>query len=153
MRIDVRKATLDDARAVAANMTERHKAETAALSNLEGDELVEALAERFENGVCATAGGRPVAVGEVFTARPNVASLGLLTTDDFPYAALRFTKFLRDGLFVALRAQGVHRIECVTMADFDAARRWLRTLGLEEEAKLRRYGRDGEDFVQFAWVA
>ena len=85
-------------------------------------------------------------------ARPNVASLGLMATDRFPEVSLPFTRYLRDGLFVALRANGIHRIECVTMADFTGAHRWLRMLGLEKEADMPRFGKGGETFSQFAWV-
>lgn len=153
MKTDVIKASEEHARFVVSRMTDRHASETAALSPLEGDDLLDVLVDRFSGGVCATLDDVPVAVGEVFAARPNVASLGLVTTDDFPPAALHFTRFLRHGLFVSLRANDVHRIECVTRSDFKAAHRWMGMLGLEKEAEMRKYGRNGEDFTQFAWVA
>lgn len=153
MRIEILKTTRVDAHTVAERMTDRHRAEIAATMAFGVDDIAPALAGLYEGGVCARANGVPVAIGEVFTARPNIASLGLITTDGFAPAALKFTKFLRDGLFVTLRAGGVHRIECLTMADFTAAHRWIKLLGLREEATLRKYGSGGEDFIQFAWTA
>jgi hypothetical protein len=41
----------------------------------------------------------------------------------------------------------------MTMADFTQAKRWITLIGLREEAVLHGYGRGGEDFTQFAWVA
>lgn len=152
MRTEIVRATPADAETVAQNMTERHQAEWAALLP-DGATAAEIIAERFAGGVCARLGDEPVAVGEVFIMRPGVASLGLVTTDAFPAASLAFTKFLCGGLLRGLKDEGVHRIECMTLARFEAARRWMGMLGLEEEAVLRNYGRDREDFVQFAWVA
>lgn len=151
MKVDIIAATKADVEAVARNMTDRHRAEWAALLP-DGYDTVEVLTGRFVGGVCARVGGDPVAVGEVFVARPGVASLGLVTTDAFPVATLAFTKFLRNGLFRKLEAEGTHRIECMTLAQFAAARRWMGLLGLQEEATLRCYGRNKEDFVQFARV-
>lgn len=149
----IRKANEADVRYVADRISARHLAEISALTFLEGRAVTDALPGRFTGGTCAVLDGEPVAVGEVFQSRPNVVSLGLIATDRFPEVTLGFTRYLRDGLFAALRASGVHRIECVTMAEFEAAHRWLRLLGLEKEADLRAYGRGGEDFAQFAWVA
>ena len=152
MKTEIVRATEVDVAAVAESMTERHKAEWHALLP-DGVEARDVVIERFTDGVCARLGGEPVAVGEVFINRPGVASLGLVTTEAFPAAALAFTRFLRGGLFQGLKNEGVHRIECMTLTHFEAARRWMAMLGLEEEAVLRSYGRDREDFVQFAWVA
>ncbi|GLO68646.1 hypothetical protein MACH17_01630 [Phaeobacter inhibens] len=52
-----------------------------------------------------------------------------------------------------MRDEGVHRIECLTLADLHVAHRWMEMLGLSEEATLRKYGRNGETFKQFSWVA
>lgn len=153
MKTEFRIASVSDARRVLLGMTDRHAAEIRALSHLEGYEMIEAAVQRVAGGVCIVADGIPVAAGKAITARPNVASLCLVTTDEFPPVALAFTRFLRNILFEELRRGGVHRIECVTMADFTAARRWIKLLGLGEEALLRKYGQGGEDFVQFAWVA
>ena len=152
MKTEIGQASASDARFVADNMTTRHRAEWAAVLP-DGVDAAEMLGALYANGVCARIGGEPVAVGDVFSVRPNVVTLGLVTTDAFPAAALAFTKFLRTGLFARLAAEGTHRIECSTLADFEAAHRWMSLLGLSEEARLRKYGRNGEDFKQFAWVA
>lgn len=151
MRIDA--PTEADVRLVAQRVSARHRAEVLALTAIDEADLPDLLAQRFgEEGIAAYIGSRPVAVGRVFTLRPNVATLAFITTDDFRRVAKGFTMFLRDRLFPSLRASGVHRIECLTMDEFVRAKRWITLLGLRQEAVLRGYGRGGEDFVQFAWV-
>lgn len=139
---------------VAERMTARHRAEILAVSNLTEADLPAALTDRFHGfAVGAYLHGAPVAIGGIFTARPNVASLGFFSTNEFPRVAKSFTRFLRDELFVKLKSVGVHRIECAAMAEFTIAHRWIGLLGLQPEAQLRQFGRGGEDFTQFAWVS
>jgi hypothetical protein len=152
MKTDIGKASEEDIAFVTRNMTERHREEWAAVLP-DKVELLPLMRELYAGGVCARLGGEPVAVGDVFSARPNVIALGLITTDAFPAAALAFTKFLRNSLFARLKAEGVHRIECATLTHFTAAHKWMRMLGLSEETVLRKHGRNGEDFTQFSWVA
>ena len=55
-------------------------------------------------------------------------------------------------LFPRYFAAGVHRIQATSLDGYDEVHRWLRALGLEREAVLPAFGRNGEDFVQFAKV-
>lgn len=97
--------------------------------------------------------GEPVAVGAVVEQRANVGTLLFLATDRFPEIALPLTRFIRQRLFPSMRAAGVHRLECVSIAGHTAAHRWVKALGLTQEAVMPGYGRGGETFIQFAWVA
>lgn len=119
--------------------------------------LAEMLADRYagrDDTFCAYAGDDPVAVGAMVQGRPNVVTLMFFATDRLPEIGMALTKFITQRLFPAYRAQGVHRIECVSLEGYEEVHRWIEVLGLRREAgPFPGYGRGGEAFVQFAWVA
>ena len=146
-----------DVRHVAENMRQKDIVEFRAVSRAENtDELAEALIERYgDRGdtICARLDdGTPVAVGAMIESRFNVVTLLFFATDDFPQIAMALTKFIVQRLFPRYRNAGVHRIECVSHVDYTEAHRWIETLGLEKEAEMPGYGRNGETYFQFAWV-
>lgn len=143
---------------VALKMRERDFAEFSAVSYASTrEELADVMAERygqFEGCVIGHAGDNPVCVGATVMARPNVVSLLFFATDQFPEIALPATRFIKRELFARLKKAGVHRIEAVSMAGHNDAHAWLQTLGLEQETgEMRGYGKNGETFLQFAWVS
>lgn len=154
MKLDA--PTPEDVRHVAARMRERDQSEFLAVSHARTHaELVEALVARYGgagDAICAYWNG-PVAIGAMVQHRPNVVTLAFFATDQFPEIALGLTKFIKDRLFPRYRANGVHRIECLSMEGYDAAHRWIGVLGLKREATLPKFGKAGETFLQFAWVA
>lgn len=153
MRID--RARPADIRRVALAMRENDLKEFLALSWAEGREaLADDLADRYTeySGIVAYKGQEPVAVGAMVERRPNVLTLGFFATDRLPEIALPLTRFIKRRLFAPMVMAGAHRIEAVSMVGHHAAHRWIETLGLQMEALCRGYGRNGEDFVQFAWV-
>ena len=146
-----------DVRHVAENMRQKDIVEFRAVSRAENtDELAEALIERYgDRGdtICARLDdGTPVAVGAMIESRFNVVTLLFFATDDFPQIAMALTKFIVQRLFPRYRNAGVHRIECVSHVGYTEAHRWIETLGLEKEAEMPGYGRNGETYFQFAWV-
>lgn len=119
-------------------------------------DLVLALVDRFGGHPAAIAAlddEGPVAIGAPVMVRPNVVTLLFFANDRFAGSVLPLTRFIVKNLFPKLRAEGVHRIDAASIEGHDEAHRWIRTLGLEHEAVLRGFGRGGEDFHQFAWVA
>lgn len=96
--------------------------------------------------------GTPIAVGAIVIASPNVGTLMFFATDRFPEIAGPLTRFIKKRLFPKYRDAGVHRIQCVSIADYDASHRWIQALGLEQEALLKKLGKDGQDFIQFSWT-
>lgn len=146
-----------DVRHVAENMRQKDIVEFRAVSRAEStDELAEALVERYgDRGdtICARLDdGTPVAIGAMIESRFNVVTLLFFATDDFPQIAMALTKFIVQRLFPRYRNAGVHRIECVSHVAYVEAHRWIETLGLEKEAEMPGYGRNGETYFQFAWV-
>lgn len=153
MRID--RARPDDIRRLALMMRDSDLKELLALSWAgERGTLADDLANRYtgHNGIIARKGAEPVAAGILVEHRPNVLTLGFFATDRLPEIALPLTRFIKQRLFAPLVRAGVHRIEAISMDGHRAAHRWLGILGLRRKALCRGYGRNGEDFVQFAWA-
>ncbi len=120
-------------------------------------ELADAMVEKYatnNQAFCFSEGAEPVAVGAMVEARPNVITLMFFATDSFPRLALQICRFARQRLFPQYREVGVHRIECISIDGYTAAHRWIEILGLQREGgPMRGFGKGGETFHQFAWVA
>lgn len=150
------KPTYEGVRQVADHMRERDVAEFLAVSSCaDRDALAFTLTARYgarDDTYLVTERGQPVAVGAMVQARPNVVTLMFFATDEFPQVAHALTRFIRRRLFPSYRERGIHRIECVSLAGYREVHRWIEALGLKLEATMPGYGRDGETYLQFAWV-
>lgn len=155
MRIDA--ATAADLRFVAENMRESDEREFLALNKTDSRaDLVAALIQRFAGEKLIAAKDdtfRPIAIGDVVENRPNVGTLLFFATNRFPEIARPLTRFIRQRLFPIYRQNGLHRIECWAAGDRPDVHRWLGALGLEHEATVYGFGKGGETYEQFAWVA
>ena len=155
MRIDA--PLQSDIDYVALHMRDRDAEEFLAVSRHDTKTaLAVALSYRFAKAgdvFCAYDGDVPAAIGAMVQHRPNVVTLMFFATDRFAKIAAPLTRFITKRLLPRYRAAGVHRIECVSIAGYDEVHRWIEFLGLKREAVLPGYGRDGQTFVQFAWVA
>ncbi len=154
----ISEPTPETVHAVALNMRERDFTEFAAVSHAETrDELASIMADRygqFEGGIVGYADDEPCCVGAAVMGRPNVVTLLFFATDRFREIALPATRFIKREFFGRLKQAGVHRIEAVSLAGYDETHAWLQTLGLEPETRpMLGYGKGGEAFIQFAWVA
>lgn len=95
-----------------------------------------------------------VCVGATIEGRPNVVTLLFFANDRFSGIALPITRFIRNNLFPKLVERGIHRIEAVSMASHEQAHAWLKAIGLTPETEpLRGFGKKGEAYIQFSWVA
>lgn len=145
-----------DVAMVAAHMRERDVVEFLATSTaVDRADLALHLTRRYGQSdelIAARFNGEAVAIGGCIQHRPNVVTLLFFATDAFPHIALGLTRFITKRLFPEVKAAGAHRIECVSHAEHRDAHRWIRMLGLRQEAELRGFGRHGETFLQFAWV-
>lgn len=152
MRIDA--PTRQDVIEVATKMRAQDEAEfLAATREAEKDDFVALLAWRFtqdDNSFCAYLDERPVAVGAVIDYGDGVLQIGMFATDDFPRIAFPLTKFVLKRLFPRYAAQGFRRVECLSLASYDEAHRWIDALGLKRVGRFDGVGVAGEDFVQFA---
>lgn len=83
---------------------------------------------------------------------PGLWSAWFYATDEWLAAAGDTHRWVCRVLRPALLRLGARRVECLSLAGHDTAHRWLRALGAREEGTLRQRGRNGEDFVMFAWT-
>ena len=153
----IEPATAQDVAYVAERMRTADADEFLALAHApDRAALAESLVARYgahPATIVARTDDGPIAIGAGVEARPNVVTLLFFATDKFPVVALGLTRFITRNLFSRYREAGVHRIEAVSSESHRAAHRWIRALGLQQEAVFPGYGRGGETFIQFAWVA
>ena len=97
--------------------------------------------------------GHPIIIGGFTYLRPGVWQDWLISTPEawttHWRAASKLCRRMIDAMF---EGDDTHRIQCVALADREAARKWYRILGYEFEGTLRRYGAHGEDAVMYARV-
>jgi hypothetical protein len=120
------------------------------------EELAHELAVKYtcETAICAfSEEGIPIAIGGIFEFRPNVVSLGFFATDQLTEIGYHLTRWIMKSLFIPLKEEGIQRIEAASMITHIDAHRWLRVLGLEEESRMWKYGKNGDTFINFAWIA
>jgi hypothetical protein len=155
MKID--DATAGEIYAAAVSMRQSDYEEFAAVSWAEDRfALATEITQRFQDHpavLCASVDGSPIAIGAVIEARPNVGTLFFLATDKFSLVAFGLTRFIKGTLFPRLKEAGMHRIECASIEGHEQAHRWIEALGLEREACLPGYGKNKENYIQFAWVS
>lgn len=156
MKIDA--PTVAHVRHVADNIREKDADEFLAVSFARGraelaDNLVERYGRNFETYCFSEDDGTPVAVGAMCEGRPNVVTLMFFATAQFRKLALPIARFTKHRLFPHYRGLGIHRIECISIAGYEESHRWIRLCGMAEEGVFRGFGRDGQTFHQFAWVA
>ena len=94
----------------------------------------------------------PVAVFGATQLWPRCWMAWMFATDNFPLVGFEVTRFIRRSMIPGLVERGALRCEARSIIGHTEAHRWLReSLGAIEEARLRRYGRNGEDFLVFRW--
>ena len=153
----IERATVGDVRAVALAMR-RGDFEEFSATSAEADRraLANSLALRYggrDDVLVGRANGEPVCVGGTIEAWPGVITLMFFGTDKWPLIGRGMTRWIKRELFPRYLESGVHRIQAVSHGQHHDAHKWLRALGLKEEARFERFGKGGEMFIQFAMVA
>lgn len=82
---------------------------------------------------------------------PNVWTVFCYATDNFNKISIGLTRHCRNAIIPWLRVNGAHRAQAQSIATHVEAHRWLKLIGGYEESRLPRYGKNGEDFIMFAW--
>lgn len=90
-------------------------------------------------------------VGLMPSGAPGVMSAHMFATTEWRRVIRPLTEFIRGEIIPACLDAGVRRCEARALASYGHARRWMHRLGAEEECPLPDFGRNGEEFVQFAW--
>lgn len=97
--------------------------------------------------------GTPTALIGAVNIWPHVWSVFMVATDDFHHIGFPLTRFVKRDMIPGIKMLGAKRAEARSMASHVTAHRWLKALGATQEATLRNFGKNGEDFVVFAWTA
>ena len=141
-------------RHVVLNMRERDRAEIYALRWDDDPERHVRDILPWMGEMCWTweRDGVPVSVQGTQPVRPGVWQNFAFGTDAWPHVVLDMTRHSRRFIIPALLRVGFHRAECRALLDHADSRRWIvEGLGGRQEAILRGLGRNGEDFVSYAW--
>lgn len=151
------EGTLGSIYNVALNMRERDYEEIVALSFCENrKELADQLARTWSGHqttlVCGTKELGGIAAITYIPMRKGVWNLGLFATNNFQKIHLSLTKLIINSIIPVLDKANAHRVEAQSIVGYETVHNWLRFLGLNEESVLHGYGRNKEDFVNFAWV-
>ena len=99
----------------------------------------------------ATIDGQPVACFGFAQRSATTLEAFAWGTDRMSRAVPAITRFIRRDLAPGWFAQGVRRLEARSLDTHEAAHRWMTATGAVREAVLPDCGRDGEDFILFAW--
>lgn len=96
---------------------------------------------------------RPIAAFGAIPVWPGVWSVWMFATDEWPKVALGVTRFIKKVMIPAIRETGAHRAECRSHSDHLEAQRWLECLGAHKESEIPNFGREGETFYLYSWLA
>lgn len=96
---------------------------------------------------------RPTGIVGVSPIRDGVWGAWAFGTDEWRKGAGLLTRFAIKDLKPFVIERGAHRVQAESRADHIEAHRWLRWFGAKPEGTLSKFGRDGSDFIMFAWNA
>ena len=140
---------------IALNMRERDYEECSALSFAENrHELAEEIARlglSLRRPLCAAQKKKVGSQRFYMPLRHGVWNMGLIATDQFNKIHLSLTRLIIKSIIPILDNAGAHRVEAQSIAGYSSVHNWLKFLGLEESV-IKGYGKNGEDFVNFAYV-
>jgi hypothetical protein len=141
---------------VAENMRERDYDEISALRwTKDRKELAYAITNNvsdFETVLTCGDDEGPIAIVSYIPVRPGVWNLGMFATDRFKKIGIYLTKRIIRDIIPALDRSKAHRVEAWSVEGYTEVHNWLRFLGLKEECKVRKCGKNGEDFKIFSFV-
>lgn len=97
---------------------------------------------------------QPVALLGLWLNTPGTALVGMLATPDLPQVIKDLTRYIREEFMARWRQSGtLQRVEVRALADWTQCCRWIsQTLSPDEAYLCRGVGKDGSDYMQFAWI-
>ena len=119
------------------------------------DDPAELASELFHSAAIMWVGyhkDRPAALIGAFPLYPGVWGLFGCGTDEWQKIWRPMTVFARKTMMRTIAGSGAHRAHAASPVGHTQTHKWLKFLGAEQEAVLRGYGKNGEDFCLFAWT-
>lgn len=96
--------------------------------------------------------GRPAAVAAFTEAWPGTWEIWMFGTDEFRNCAIDLIRWFRKEANDILKVCDGRRLQCDSAAYHEEAHRLIRAAGGVEEARFRKYGKHGDDFIRFVWL-
>lgn len=103
-------------------------------------------------GRVAYVNGRPAAVAAFIEMHSGVWQVWMFGTEDFKKGAFPLLKWFRHEANDILGVCRGHRLQCDSRADYAEAHKMIEGMGGVRESVMRRYGKDGSDYVRFVWL-
>ncbi len=133
---------------VVYNMRDRDREEIAALGWAASVDLVKRVMLTRYGFVACTDDGTPVAVAAGDEHVPGLIGLTFFATARLPEIGLALSRHIKRTVIPGYFESGmVRRAEARSLEGYDWAARWMRSLGFRDLCVLRRFGKDGEDFI------
>lgn len=134
--------------------------------NMRADDLAEVMATRWSDDpfefaadcmrlpgsrlVVRDDAGIPVCLGGAATWLPGVAQMWLVGTDDIGKQGVEVAHACQKVIEALFESGTVHRVQAFSAATHTRAHRWMESIGMHEESRMPKYGKNGEEFIIFA---
>lgn len=142
---------------ICLGMRESDKAEIYALRNYDNPLQLaldaHAAIRNMGRGRIAWVNGKPAAVAALTEEWPGVWYIWMFGTEDLKAAAVPLMRWFRHEAKDILTVCKGHRLHCDSKWDHYEAHKMLKAMGAREEHRFPKYGKDGEDFIRFVWLA
>jgi hypothetical protein len=138
---------------IAKNLRQQDRDEIAAVSpTTEVSQHLTFKVMMFSREVYVAIRNKPAAAWGFVELWPHVGSCFAFGTDEWGSVMRAVTNHVRRYMLPRVIAAGYHRMECRALAGRDDVARWVALLGGQPEAVLRRFGKNGEDFMVYRWL-
>lgn len=97
--------------------------------------------------------GRPAGVFAFTENWPGNWDVWMYGTDDFKAAAIPLLRWCRKEAHDILEHTTATRLQCASHIEHTEAHAMIKAMGaVQEGPPMRRYGKDGADFIKFVWI-
>lgn len=153
-KVDIVPACIRDLTFILANLRQDDYEEIACqLDGLPFELLAYGAMVEPQHAYVARLDGQPVAAFGATRQRPTLANAWSWGTPHMGRAVPFIIDSVCEVLIPDLAAAGVLRCEARALATNTMAHKFLLRMGARECAKLDAYGRDGENFILYEWLA
>ncbi len=98
-------------------------------------------------------GPQLVAIWAAVEQHPGLFSLGFAASPAWQPVAKAASRYIKHQIKPRLFAMGMRKGVALSHDGHHEAHRWMRWLGMREEARLAQHGKDGQDFLLFSILA
>lgn len=96
--------------------------------------------------------GAAVAIGGVALHQPGVGQAWMVGTDGIGAMGIEIAHVCRRVVRQLFLDGVIHRVQAHSIASHTRAHRWMRAIGMKEEAAVPAFGKRGESFIVFSML-